>query len=313
MWPDRQTRPPAAFKGAVNTLIEPPSSSAPCANSFRTRFRGSSPHPARSRALGEALVVYYCIDDYAAMPDVDAGRIARLDENLTRDADQVFVASARLIESKTKINPTARHSPHGVDVDLFRRASDQATPVAERARALPRPIIGFFGLIEAWIDLDLIHYLAVSRPNWTFLLVGRLAVPARGLEQLPNVVFTGPQPYEELPKWARAFDAAIIPYHLNQQVLNANPLKLREYLATGKPVVSVPAPEVERFAQWVRIANGREEFLEQLEQALASDSPQAQANRMQAVSGMSWDARVEEVLTVVEMRLRERRSKNGNE
>ena len=262
------------------------------------------PHPGPlAGSFGEKLIVYYCIDDYAALPGVDSAEIARMDENLTRRAGQVFVASPTLVESKKALNPRTRHSPHGVDVELFAQASDPSCTMAEEARGLRHPVIGFFGLIEAWIDLDLIAYLAKSRPQWTFLMIGRLAVDGACVKDLPNVVFTGPKPYRTLAQWARAFDVAIIPYKRTRQVLNSNPLKLREYLATGKPVVGVPIPETLHFGDCVRLAGSPEEFLAAIENALASDSPADAQRRMAAVADMSWDARVEEVLNVVQNRL----------
>jgi len=164
-------------------------------------------------------------------------------------------------------------------------------------------VIGFFGLIEAWIDLELIASLARSRPQWTFLMIGHLGVDGRAVQDLPNVVFTGPKPYQTLAQWARAFDVAIIPYKRTQQVLNSNPLKLREYLATGKPVVGVPIAETSRFGDLVRLAQTREEFLAAIEEALASDSRADAERRMAAIRGMSWDARVEEILGVIQSRL----------
>lgn len=262
------------------------------------------PHPGPlAGSFGEKLIVYYCIDDYAALPGVDSAAVARMDENLTRRADQVFVASPTLMESKKELNPQTRHSPHGVDVDLFAQASDPLYAMAEGTIGLRHPVIGFFGLIEAWIDLDLIAYLAESRPQWTFLMIGRLAVDSGCVKNLPNVVFTGPKPYRTLAQWARAFDVAIIPYKRTRQVLNSNPLKLREYLATGKPVVGVPIPETLHFGDCVRLAASPEEFLAAIENALASDSPEDAQRRMAAVADMSWDARVEEVLGVVRNRL----------
>jgi glycosyltransferase involved in cell wall biosynthesis len=262
------------------------------------------PHPGPlAGSFGEQLIVYYCIDDYAALPGVDSAEVARMDENLTRRAHQVFVASPTLIESKKELNTQTRHSPHGVDVELFAKASDPSYTMAEGARGLRHPIIGFFGLIEAWIDLDLIAYLAESRPQWTFLMIGRLAVDGAGIKNLPNVVFTGPKPYRTLARWARAFDVAIIPYKRTRQVLNSNPLKLREYLATGKPVVGVPIPETVHFGDCVRLAGSPEEFLAAIENALASDSPADAQRRMAAVADMSWDTCVEEVLDVVQSRL----------
>jgi glycosyltransferase involved in cell wall biosynthesis len=262
------------------------------------------PHPgALANAFDEAAVVYYCIDDYAALPDVDAHAVARMDAHLTSSADQVFVASSRMLQAKQRQRPTAVLAPHGVDVALFRTASDPQLPIAPAARHLPRPVVGFYGLIEEWIDLDLIAELAERRPRWTFLMIGRLAVDPGRLKALPNVVFAGPQPYRSLPNWAKAFDVAIIPYRLTRQVVNAAPLKLREYLATGKPVVAVPAPEIERFAGLVRIAQGPEQFIREIENALVNDADADRIRRMEATETMTWDARVREVVDIVEHRI----------
>lgn len=258
------------------------------------------PHPGfMAGRLGESLSVYYCIDDYAAHPGVDADLIARRDEALARAADLVFVAPPALVESKRAQNPATHFSPHGVDVALFSRAADPATPIADGARDLKHPVVGYFGSLHDWIDLELIEWLAKSRPEWTFLLVGHAHADVSALRALPNVKLVGPQPYASLPGWAKAFDAAIIPYRLNRQVANANPLKLREYLATGKPVVSVRNPEIEKFAEWVRIVDGRDAFLAALDDVLREDPPGAAAQRIAAVADQTWDARVDAVVATV--------------
>ena len=227
------------------------------------------PHPGfLAGKLGEDLVVYYCVDDYAAHPGVDSVTIGRADEALTRAADLVFVAPPALVEAKKRLNSSSIFSPHGVDVELFGRANDPQTPLPDGIQAWARPIVGFFGSLADWIDLDLIERIAKARPAYTILLVGQSFVDTSALRSLPNVVLAGPQPYPTLPRWARAFDAAIIPYKLNRQVLNANPLKLREYLATGVPIVSVSNPEIERFAEHIRIAHGGDEFLKALDAAV---------------------------------------------
>jgi len=268
------------------------------------------PHPGfLARRLDEELCVYYCIDDYAAHPGVDAELIGRRDDALSRSADLQFVAPPALLERKYVLNPQTHYSPHGVDVDLFRRASEPATEIPAQARALAAPVVGYIGSLHEWIDFELIAWLAKQRPQWNFLLVGHVATDPGELRALPNVVLAGAQPYPTLPQWARAFDAAIIPYRLNRQVANANPLKLREYLATGKPVVSVRNAEIEKFSRWVRIADDREGFLQALEQALAEDDPQAAAERIAAVADQTWDHRVEAVLATVAQAL-ERRTGN---
>jgi glycosyltransferase involved in cell wall biosynthesis len=265
------------------------------------------PHPGfLANTFGEEAVIYYCIDDYAALPDVDARAVAEMDAHLTSRADQVFVASAPMLHAKRRVRPTTVLAPHGVDVALFRTTADPQLAIAPAARDLPRPVIGFYGLIEAWIDLDLIAAMAERRPEWTFLMIGRLAVDAGRLHTLRNVVFTGPQPYRSLPQWAKAFDVAIIPYRLTRQVVNSAPLKLREYLATGKPVVAVPTPEIERFADLVRLAQGPEAFIHAIEEALIKDSDADRARRIAATAAMTWDARIHEVVEVVEHRISEK-------
>ena len=265
------------------------------------------PHPGfLAHRLGEDFCVYYCIDDYAAHPGVDAELIGRRDDTLSRAADQLFVAPPSLLPAKQAINPTTTYAPHGVDLDLFLTARASETPVAEGARGLTGPVIGYIGSLHEWIDMELIAWLAQARPHWSFLLVGHAAADVSALRPLPNVRLAGPQPYATLPTWAKAFDAAIIPYRMNRQVANANPLKLREYLATGKPVVSTYNPEIAKFSQWVRIAEDREGFLAALDQALAEDSEAAAEARVAAVAAQTWDRRVDDVLATVAQALARR-------
>ena len=272
------------------------------------------PHPgALAGKFDECYVVYYCIDDYSGLPDVDREVIRQLDDHLSRAADQVFVASRTLLERKRELNRNTIYSPHGVDYAHFSRASDPATPIAEPARRLAHPIIGFFGSISGWIDLELIAQLAQARPNWTFLLVGFASVDTSILQQCRNVVLAGAQPYSRLPEWAKAFDVAILPYQRsNPGAINANPLKLREYLATGKPVIAVSTPEIERFSHCIRIANTAEEFLWQIEDALENDSEEQQAQRVREVMGSTWEARVQQVLDDVRAGMKAKGRTLGN-
>ena len=251
--------------------------------------------------VGDRFSVYYCIDDYASLPDVDEAAIRQMDEDLTRRADLVFVASATLLEAKRRLNPETHVSPHGVDFAHFSRAQDPTLPVPEDIAALPRPIVGFFGLIERWIDLDLVAWLAEQRPGWTFLLIGRLAVPEAEAPRRPNLVYLGRRPYESLPAYGKAFSAALIPYRLTPQVLHANPIKLREYLAMGKPIVSVSTPEIDKFSSHVRIGRSREELLAHLDAAVEVGlTPREVAAQTALASTMTWDANLRRVIERVE-------------
>jgi glycosyltransferase involved in cell wall biosynthesis len=260
------------------------------------------PHPAfMLHAIPHKKSIYYCTDDYASHPGVDVEHIKACDALLTRLVSHVFVVPPALVEPKRQHNASISFSPHGVDVDLFAKAQDPATVVPPQAAALRgKPVIGYFGSIADWTNIELIAHLARARPQWNFLLVGFASTNVDELLPLPNVTMVGPQKYETLPLWARAFDAAIIPYRMNQQVKNANPLKLREYLATGKPIVSVPAPELDRFEGLIRVAAEPDAFLAELEAALKDNTPEQCQARMAAVATMSWDHRVEHIWQTVQ-------------
>jgi glycosyltransferase involved in cell wall biosynthesis len=251
-------------------------------------------------ALKERAAVYYCIDDYSAFPGVNPEVVRAMDDETTRRADTVFIASDTLLEGKKALNPNTHVSPHGVEVEHFARAQDPLLPVPEGVAHLPGPVVGFFGLIERFIDLDLLDYLAEQRPHWTFLMIGRVAVPEEQVPRRPNVHLIGKRPYEQLPAYGKRFDAAIIPYRPGAWSFHANPIKLREYLAMGKPVVSVETPQVNKFADVVEVARSREEFLAALDKVLlhppSADKTRA---RMDRVASSGWDRRVAEVVHTI--------------
>jgi glycosyltransferase involved in cell wall biosynthesis len=254
----------------------------------------------------ETASVYYAIDDYTALPGVEATSIRHLDDQLTRQASLVFAASPGLVQAKQKLRPDIIFSPHGVDAELFGLAADLSRPIPEPARRLPKPVIGFFGVLDDRVDAALLEYLARRRPHWSFLLLGRIATDLGALPALPNVLLPGAVPYETVPDWARAFDIALMPYRIGAFSHHANPLKLREYLATGRPVVSVPMPEVHRLGAGVAVAETPEQFLASLEHELAGDNPARRAERQALVADATWEARVIQILDRLEQHLAQR-------
>jgi len=257
--------------------------------------------------LGQQLSVYYCTDDYSTFPDVDPVVVRAMDDELTRKADLVFATAETLQQRKLPDNPNTYFSPHGVDVEFFGQAMDEKTAIPADTAHLQGPIVGFFGLFEEWIDLDLIDFLAEQRPHWTFLMIGRVAVPEAKLPKRPNVHFVGKRPYETLPAYGKQFDAAIIPFKLTEVILHANPLKLREYLAMGKPIVSVSTPEIDKYADVVEVAESRDEFLARLDAVLSrAPLPSETRRRLDRVAAESWDSRIGQVLELVEQHLAEK-------
>ena len=257
--------------------------------------------------LGARAIVYHCIDDYSSLPGVDVDAVRAMDDSLTRRADLVIAASGPVFESRRSLNPNTVLVPHGVDFDHFAQARRGTLPRPPELSDIRRPIVGFTGLIERWIDVDLVGWLARELPHATFIMVGRVAIPAERLPQAPNLRWLGPRPYERLPEYGAWFDAAIIPYRLNAQVHAANPLKLREYLAMGLPVVSVSTPEIDKFEHVVSIARTREAFRDALATALQERKDAANIDRRQAVAREgTWAKRVDEIWRHVTMVLDEK-------
>jgi glycosyltransferase involved in cell wall biosynthesis len=243
-------------------------------------------------ALGEEQVIYHCVDEYTAFSGVQSQALAELEEQLLRRADLVIVSADRLLRSKGKLNPRTFLVRHGVDFEHFRRALDPATLVPPGIARLPRPVLGFFGLIADWVDVDLLAAVARRYSTGSLVILGKATTDVSALERLANVHLLGRKPYEELPAYCKGFDVALMPFRINELTLNANPLKVREYLAAGLPVVSTAIPEVEALGQ-CRIAADEGAFLDEVGAALADPGPSR--GRSEAVRGESWAARLEEI------------------
>ncbi|HKQ80568.1 MAG TPA: glycosyltransferase family 1 protein [Blastocatellia bacterium] len=242
--------------------------------------------------LGEELVIYYCVDEYTAFTGVDSNALADLERRLMRRADLVIVSAQRLRQSKAPFNPRTELVQHGVDYSHFRRALDAETVVPDDIADLPRPVIGFFGLIADWVDVELMASVAERFSIGSLVALGKVTTDVSALRRLPNVHLLGRKPYSSLPEYCKGFDVALMPFRINELTLNANPLKAREYLAAGLQVVSTAIPEVESLTL-CRIGRDRESFLYEIEQALLDPGPCMK--RSEAVRGESWEARLGEI------------------
>jgi glycosyltransferase involved in cell wall biosynthesis len=242
--------------------------------------------------LGEDAVIYYCVDEFSAFSGVATAQIAELEMQLIKKADAVVVSAEELYKTKAPLNPHTALVRHGVDFDHFRKALDPETVIPAEIRDLPKPIIGFFGLVADWVDLDLIAAAARRWADGTVVVLGKVTTDASRLESLPNVRLLGRKPYADLPAYCKGFDVALNPFRINRLTLNTNPLKVREYLAAGLPVVSTAIPEVERLGL-CRVASTEAEFLAKIEAALANPGPDVA--RSETMREESWQAKVSEI------------------
>jgi glycosyltransferase involved in cell wall biosynthesis len=245
--------------------------------------------------LGESLRVYYCTDEWSQFSYVDGARVTEMEAELCRRCDVVFTTSRTLYEKKRAYNPETHLASHGVDFDHFRTALDASTTIPDELAWTSGPILGFFGLVQDWIDLELIGWLAAERPDWTIVMIGKVIVDNSKYRDLPNILWLGRKPYEELPRYCKAFSVGLIPFAVNELTLHVNPIKLREYLSAGVPVVSTPLPECAQYPEWCEVPATKESFLAACERAIAADSPAARRKRSELMRAESWEAKVQQL------------------
>jgi glycosyltransferase involved in cell wall biosynthesis len=255
-----------------------------------------------ARHLGETHVVYHCVDEYSQFDGAGA-EIAALEADLIRKSDLVITCSVKLQETKEKLNPNTKLVRHGVEQQLFARATDESLALPADVRDLPGPVFGFYGLVAEWVDLEAMAQVAERWPHGSVVIVGEHNNADRAgmarLRALPNVHFLGRKPYAELPAYCKAFDVALLPFVKNELTINANPLKLREYLAAGLPVVSTDIPEAAALAdRGVYLADGPEAFVAAAAQALHAGAGPDPA-RSAAMARESWDAKVADIETLL--------------
>jgi glycosyltransferase involved in cell wall biosynthesis len=245
--------------------------------------------------LGGSVVVYYVTDEYSKFSYVDGDQVAANDRDLCDRADVIFATAQSLVDRRRPRNAQTHLSRHGVDHAKFAAALDESTAVPADLAALPGPVLGFYGAIQDWLDFDLIEYLAKRHPEWSIALIGPTLTDVTRLRACPNVHFLGRKPHHDLPAYCRGLSVGLIPHKVNELTLNMNPIKLREYLSAGLPVVSVALPEVEACGDQCAIARTYEEFERAVEDAIRSDSPQARRARSDAMSLETWERRVAEI------------------
>ena len=245
-----------------------------------------------TRDFAPRAIVYDCMDELSAFAGAPPALRERERELLQR-ADLVLTGGQSLYEAKRGLHPNVHAFPSSVDVAHFARAR-HGLPEPEDQRDLPRPRLGFFGVMDERLDIDLVDGIAVARPDWQLVLVGPVAkIEVGTLPRRSNIHYLGPKRYEELPAYLGGWDVALLPFARNEATRYISPTKTPEYLAAGKPVVSTAIRDVVRpYGEQgvVRIADDVPAWVSAIEASLVDEGHVQRERADSLLRHMSWDA-----------------------
>lgn len=269
--------------------------------------------------VGERFAIYEAQHEYTVLPDDQPffrpkDEVIRREEWILQHVDLVFVNSERQVERKSQYHHNIYVFPEAVPAS-FILAAEQGAPVPEDIASLPRPIIGLVGFVTSRIDFALLRHLASRHPDWSLVWVGSTPEAGRKLSRssaflklkaLHNVHLLPARPLAELIPYLSAFDVCIVPYTIDPWSLTVYPTKMYLYLATGKPIVSVPIPGATEFREVIKIADNHITFEQAVVESLNERDENLRRRRMELARENSWERRAETIVKVLDLVLTKR-------
>jgi hypothetical protein len=260
---------------------------------YLVQFPGWGPVAQDLQKKLSGKVIFDCMDDHSGF-STNTSKALKTEQVLIEKADLV-ITSSNLLEKRVKVlNPNTIQVKNGTEFGHF------ANPIknGNLDHLSDHPIIGYYGAISDWFDIELVAYCAAQRPNWNFVLIGAtFGADLQPVANLKNVHFLGEKPYKELPGYLAYFDVCTIPFKIIPLTLATNPVKFYEYLSSGKPVVSIELPELLAYKEDCYLARNADEFLAQLERAYNErKDDKLIRSRITLASENSWDARVSAIM-----------------
>ncbi|MGH7901318.1 MAG: glycosyltransferase, partial [Thermodesulfobacteriota bacterium] len=229
-----------------------------------------------SSIFGKSLLCYDLTDDWSEFPGVSDWRkkqFVKSEKLVIKEVDTVFAVSKKLIERAKEINPNTFYLPNATSFNNFNRVT-QKIEISREILAIPEPRVGYIGKITPWrIDFVLIRHLSETRPDWSIIMIGPIHPEAKPLVdelgKLKNVFFLGPRNYYSLPEYIKGFNVCILPHRVDTLTESMDPIKLYDYMATGKPVVTTSIPEALKFKNVIKVAESEEEFVSLLNEVIS--------------------------------------------
>ncbi|MDO4858693.1 MAG: glycosyltransferase [Thermoguttaceae bacterium] len=236
--------------------------------------------------------VYYCVDDWSLWPGMDARPLAEMEAELIRKVDRIVTAGENLHDRIQSLGRESLLLTHGIDLEFWHGAqSSEVRKNPQFARDLPRPVFTFWGLIDERLDPEMVERLSQDVPQGSILFAGPVAAPevAKRLEAIPNARLLGMVPYEKLPRLAAESDVLIMPYRKNETTEQIQPLKMTEYLASGRPAVVRALRASHPWADALDEADSPETFSRLARFRALSGLPETQASARKRLESETWD------------------------
>ncbi len=246
-------------------------------------------------AFGERRVVYYCVDDFAEWPGHEKDLVLEMERDLVTKADIFIATSEKLVQRLRSLGKPTHFLPHGVDCRAFEDIPEGREHPA--LAPIPRPRVGYVGLIDARLNWRLIEYLLQRLPEVSFVFVGRVEIEL-ALEHYANFYHVPPVPYTEVPLVLKSLDLLVLPYEVNSFTQTINPLKLKEYLASGRGIVGAPLQEIERFADYLIVARDLEEWLVRIRDFLFGGVLGPEGDRRSLLLSEDWSFKARQFLDI---------------
>lgn len=223
------------------------------------------------------FIVYHCVDEIKAQPGMPVEILESAEKELVQNADLTFVTSLTLLESRKKWSNEVYYFSNVADFEHFSKACSKDLSLPEDLKNIKKPILGFIGAISSYkVDFDLLIYIAESCPDLSIVLIGDIgegdpSTNAERLKKEKNIHILGARPYALLPQYLKAFDIALLPNNINEYTASMFPMKFFEYLSAGRNVVSVDLVSIREFSNYLKIANGKDDFVSKIRDVLNGD------------------------------------------
>ncbi|MCL4547642.1 MAG: glycosyltransferase [Bacteroidetes bacterium] len=246
--------------------------------------------------IGESSAHYFCLDDYSKLEGTFK-ELVDFERELLEKVDTSFSVSDILVNTRKPSNGKSYFLPQGVQCEHFQKRIDQ---IPAEIADIPKPVVGFFGLISEWINLEAIEKCVKTYPQYSFILIGKSLRNLDSLKQFKNFFYLDEIKYSILPNYASIFDVGLIPFDVNELTVAANPLKLLEYLSMGIPVLSSDLPEVRKFNDFVFVAKDDYEFVELIKRAIEDNLPERNRKRIEKAREYSWASIAERISGIIQ-------------